>query len=214
MRASSLHAKNGVGSRPEAGSRPSLRSDAARRWRRRLGVACRLIGARIALFLLVTVLAFAILRAMPADPVLITLAERNLPATPEAVAVLTRHFGLDRPIPEQYARWLVRFLSGDWSVSLRTDLPVRAEISARAPLSLAIGGGGLAVAILLAVPLGFAASARPRGLADRLSRLLAVAAQAVPVFWVGLMLLWLLGVHLRLFQPYGSDGATRLLLSV
>jgi peptide/nickel transport system permease protein len=87
------------------------------------------------------------------------------------------------------------------------------EFAIRLPLSLGVGLGGLALASVLAVPLGFAAAVKPNGLADRLGRLLAVAVQAVPAFWLGLVLIWLLGVKLQLIRPFSGGPAILILTS-
>lgn len=160
----------------------------------------------------VSVFAFAVIHAMPADPVLITLVEMNIPVTPENEAVLRAEWGLDRPMIEQYGAWLWRFLGGDWGRSFRTDLPILAEFLERLPYSATIGLGGLGVAAILAVPLGFAAACRPGGTVDYLSRVLSIGGQVIPAFWLGLVLLWLLAVELRLIRPFFGGAAEQLLL--
>lgn len=171
------------------------------------------IGLRAAASLLaVSALAFLVIAFMPSDPVMIAIRAWNLPAEPATIAGLRAEWGLDSPLPARYLRWLAGFLTGDWGRSFRTGEPVLAEFAARLPLSLAVGLGGLALACLAAVPIGFAAALRPGGLADRASRLLAVAVQAVPAFWLGLILVWVLGVKLRLIQPF-SGGPSVVLLA-
>lgn len=157
--------------------------------------------------LAISIVAFAVLKAMPGDPVEITLRAWNAPVTPETMADLRQVWALDRPLVRQYAAWLVRFVAGDWGTSFRTGEPVFSEFAARLPLTLTIGLAGLALAVVLAVPLGFMAMRRPGGVADRLSRLLAIFGQAVPVFWLGLVLVWLLGVKLRLITPFATGLA-------
>lgn len=159
-----------------------------------------------------SLLAFAMLRAMPGDPAEIALAAWNVAATPETVGALRRQWGLDEALPLQYLRWLGRFLSGDWGVSFRTGRPIATEMLQRAPLSATLGLGALALALALAIPLGFFAALRPGGSVDRLSRGLNVLSQSVPSFLLGLLLLWLLGVKLQLLRPFSGDPWTRLLL--
>ncbi|UXT43581.1 ABC transporter permease [Agrobacterium tumefaciens] len=148
---------------------------------------------------------FMLIAWMPADPVQIAIRVWNLAATSETVAALREGWGLDRPLVLRYLHWLADFVAGDWGRSFRTGEAVFAEFRDRLPVSLLLGVSGLLVAIAIAVPLGFSAAARPGGIADRISRALSVFVQAVPGFWLGLVLLWVLGVQLRWIRPFGTD---------
>lgn len=148
---------------------------------------------------------FTLIAWMPADPVQIAIRVWNLTATSETVAALREGWGLDRPLILRYLHWLVDFVTGDWGRSIRTGESVFAEFIERLPLSLMLGISGLLLAIAVAVPLGFSAAARPGGIADRASRAFSVFVQAVPGFWLGLVLLWLLGVQLRWIRPFSTD---------
>jgi ABC-type dipeptide/oligopeptide/nickel transport system permease component len=176
-------------------------------------VAAALARALVLLWL-ASVAAFAIGRAMPADPAVLALLAFDRPATPEAVAALHAQWGLDRPLPQQYLAWLAGFVAGDWHRSFRTGTPIRDEIIHRLPVSLALGCGGLALAALLALPLARAAALRPRGAADRVLDALIVVAQAVPAFWLACMLIWLLSVELRWLTVLGDGGWQRLVLPI
>lgn len=155
--------------------------------------------------LAISALAFFIIAAMPSDPVMIAIRAWNLPATEETITAMRAEWGLDMPAPMRYLHWLANFLVGDWGRSFRTGDPILQEFIQRLPLSLMLGLSGLALAILLAIPLGFSAALNPRGVADRLSRAISVGVQAVPSFWLGLVLLWVLGVQFRLFRPFSND---------
>lgn len=163
--------------------------------------------------LAVSALAFAVVAFMPADPVEIAIRAWNLSADPATIAAMRAEWGLDRSLAERYLRWLAGFVSGDWGRSFRTGEPVLEEFAKRLPLSVGLGLGGLGLAMVLAVPLGFAAASRPGGLADRFSRALTIATQAVPAFWLGLVLIWVLGVQLQLVRPF-SGGAPIYVISV
>jgi peptide/nickel transport system permease protein len=171
-------------------------------------------GLRAAASLLaVSAIAFMLIAFMPADPVMIAIRAWNLAPTEETVAALRASWGLDQPLAGRYLTWLTGFATGDWGTSFRTGEPVLAEFIRRLPLSLGIGLCGMVAAVLLALPLGFAAALRPGGLADRFSRLIAISVQAVPAFWIGLVAIWLLGVHLRLVQPF-SGGAGIVVIAI
>ena len=148
---------------------------------------------------------FTLIAWMPADPVQIAIRVWNLTATSETVAALREGWGLDRPLILRYLHWLVDFVTGDWGRSFRTGESVFAEFIERLPLSLMLGISGLLLAIAVAVPPGFSAAARPGGLAARASRAFSAFVPAVPGFWLGLVLLWVLGVQLRWIRPFGTD---------
>lgn len=169
-------------------------------------------GLQTALGLLVvSFAAFTIITLMPVDPVEIAIRTWNLPATDETVAALRQDWGLDRPLISRYLRWGWDFLHGDWGRSFRTGEPVLTEFLHRLPLSLSIGIAGLCLALMLALPLGFAAAVKPGGLADRFSQLLSVFTQSTPVFATGLVLIWVFGVQLRWIRPFANDGASLVL---
>lgn len=163
--------------------------------------------------LVISFAAFAIIVLMPADPVDIAIRTWNLPATDETVAALRQEWGLDRPFLSRYLDWLMNFVRGEWGRSFRTGEPVLAEFTKRLPLSLMLGTCGIGLAIALAIPTGFAAALSPGGLADRLSRLWSVGTQSIPIFATGLVLIWVLGVKLRLIQPF-TDEIAAVLLSI
>lgn len=163
------------------------------------------MGLRAAASLLaVSVLAFLVVALMPADPVEIAIRAWNLPADPATVAAMRAEWGLDQPLAQRYFSWLSGFVAGDWGRSFRTGEAIFGEFMQRLPLSLTLGISGLALAGVLAVPLGLAAAMRPRGIADRFSRGLAIGVQAVPAFWLGLLLIWVFGVKLQLIRPFSG----------
>jgi len=149
---------------------------------------------------------------MPGDPALLALTERNQAATPENAASLRAEWRMDDGLVPQYARWVMGFASGDWGLSLRTGRPVAQEIAPRLPWSLAIGGGGILLAAILCLPLGFAAARRPNGAADRLTRLFTIGAQTAPSFLVAILAAWLVSAQLRLLDVYTGAPAERVAL--
>lgn len=155
--------------------------------------------------LAVSLASFTVISLMPADPVAIAIRVWNLPATDETVAAMRAQWGLDQPLLSRYLGWLAGFVTGEWGRSFRTGEPVFGEFLQRLPVSLSLGLAGLTLANLLAIPLGFFAAARPQGMVDRFSRALSVFVQSVPAFWLGLILLWVLGVQLRWIRPFSNE---------
>jgi peptide/nickel transport system permease protein len=176
--------------------------------------AAREVGRAVLLLWLASIAAFAVIRAMPADPAVITLLAFNQPVTDATVAALRGEWGLDRPLVEQYLRWLGDFVAGDWRRSFRTGEPIRVEFLARLPVSLTIGLGGLALAIALAVPLAEAAARRPHGVCDRLLDVLILGAQAVPAFWLAALLIWIFAVEFAWLRPLAGQTVERMILPV
>ncbi len=170
---------------------------------------------RVLLLLLAgSLAAFSLARAAPGDPALLALLEANQVADPAALATLRASLGTDRPLPVQYLAWLGAALTGDLGLSFRTGQPVAAEVLARLPVSLGLGSAGLALAALLALAVAPRAVARPAGVADRVVDVLAVAGQAVPTFWIGALLLWVVAAGLGLLPALTGPLPARMTLPV
>ncbi len=161
---------------------------------------------------LASLVVFLLPALMPGDPALLALAERNQAATPENATALRIEWGMSDGLVPQYGRWVLGFVSGDWGLSQRTGRPVADEIAPRLPWSIAIGGGGVLLATLLCLPLGFAAARRPGGIADRLTRLFAIGAQTAPSFMVAVLAAWLISAQLRLLDIYTGGPLQRVVL--
>lgn len=138
-------------------------------------------------------------------------AERELP--PEVEAALARQYHLDEPLPRQYLRAVGDLLRGDLGPSLRyRGLQVGEVLAGALPLSLALGGLALAVALLLGLAGGLAGGARPGGAADHLTRVASSAALALPSFVLAGLFILLFSFHLGWLPPAGSGGLRHLLL--
>ena len=174
----------------------------------------RHLGAVVLSWLCVTAVCFCAIHALPGDPVEIFLQHLNVAATPETVAALRASWGLDRPLPVQFANWISSFLLGDWGVSFQTGADIAHDLGRRLPWSAAIGIGGLAIATVIGTVLGFRAALHPGRACDTATRFFAVAGQALPAFAVGLVVLWLLAAELRLIRPFSGSAMTRLVLPI
>jgi ABC-type dipeptide/oligopeptide/nickel transport system permease component len=165
----------------------------------------RYILARLALtvpmlVILLTVV-FLILRVIPGDPCLAMLGGRNV--GPEQIENCRRGLGVDRPVWVQYLTYLGRIGRGDFGDSIRTGLPVVAELLLRFPATIELAVAGMLVATLVGMATGIFAATHSDRLADHVIRLFNIAAFAMPVFWIGLMLLIIFAVHLR-WLPVGG----------
>ena len=163
-------------------------------------VLFRILSA-IPTLLLVSVAVFAMIRAVPGDPVAVMLGEG---ASDEAIAALRARLGLDEPLPVQYLSWLGNVLRGDLGVSIQNGLPVLDTIVSRFLVSLPIVLLAVGLAVLIAVPLGIYAGSRRGGRSDLGIVGLATLLMSVPSFWMGLMLLLFFGLKLRWFPVLGN----------
>jgi len=151
----------------------------------------------------VATLVFAFLHLIPGDPVEIMLGESAAVAD---VAALRHDLGLDRPLPAQYARFLARAARGDLGRSITYRAPVARVIAARYPATLELAGTALALALVLAIPLGVVAAIRPGSVVDRLARLASLAGVCVPSFWLGPVLILVFSLELG-WLPTSGRGA-------
>jgi peptide/nickel transport system permease protein len=126
-------------------------------------------------------------------------------ATPEVVETIRARYGLDRPLPVRYAEWLGGIVRGDFGVSYYWHKPVAELVADRAGVTIALALSALAVTIAIAIPLGALAALNPNSWIDRLALGVAVSAQAVPNFWLGLIMIILFAVMLPIFPVSGDD---------
>jgi peptide/nickel transport system permease protein len=122
------------------------------------------------------------------------------------VEMIRQAYGLDRPLPVQFLGWIGRALTGNFGTSLYFNLPVATIIGERLPVTLMLGSAAFLLAMLVSVPLGIAASLKPGGLLDRVALLLAVLGQAIPSFWLGLILIVVFGVWWGLVPISGTES--------
>ena len=135
----------------------------------------------------VVIVTFLLARALPGDPAAYFAGPA---ATKEAIEQVRAKLGLDRPLPVQFVRYVSDLARGDLGVSLTTGQPVAWEIRTRLPASAELTLIGLMVAVSVAVPLGILAATRPGSILDHACRVLATAGVSLPVFFTGLILVY------------------------
>lgn len=156
--------------------------------------------ATIPVMLLVSAGVFLLLQLIPGDPVSAMLGEN---ATPEAYASLRRELGLDRPLPEQYIRWLGRVLTGDLGRSIRSGQPIAAALGNAIAPTAQLTVLALLFAVVVGLPAGIIAAVRPGSLPDVLLNLIALIGVSMPTFWSGLLLIFLFSLGLGWLPPSG-----------
>jgi len=136
----------------------------------------------------VTLLVFVISHAIPGDPARMMAGQK---ASHEAVENLRRSMGLDRPLPEQYATYLLGLLRGDLGFSIRNQRPVVEDLQDFFPATLELSLVSMLLCVSVGLPLGIVSAVRRNRPIDHASRVFSVFGVSMPVFWLGLMLLLL-----------------------
>lgn len=149
----------------------------------------------------VTFLVFMILHLAPGDPTILMLATEW---TPERAAVLRAEMGLDRPLIVQYVMWVGNLLGGDLGRQYTTREPVLGAILTRLPTTLILAGGAMAIATIIAIPLGFLSAIRQGTWIDSLLRVVALVGISMPVFWLGIVLIIVFAVNLQVLPAGGG----------
>ncbi|WP_246281266.1 ABC transporter permease [Saccharibacillus qingshengii] len=187
--------------RRKAGFPPSYRWLAIAALRALIVIAC------------VTTAVFFLIRIVPGDPAKMILGEY---ATAESIAALRRTLGLDLPLWEQFVRFLHTLLTqGDTGLSIVSGVPVRQLIAERAPVTLLLIALACLLAAAVSLVLAVVAATNKDKLLDHLIRIFPAITLGMPVFWVGLLLILLFGVHLRWFPVGGiGEGWTGMLYSL
>jgi peptide/nickel transport system permease protein len=126
-------------------------------------------------------------------------------ASPEAVAKIEHELGLDRPLPVQFFDWARRAARGDLGSSYLFHEKVSSLIASHLPVTLTLGLIAIAIAIAVAVPLGIVAALNEGGWIDIAAGTVVLAGQAVPSFWLGLMLILWFGVDLHWLPIAGLE---------
>jgi peptide/nickel transport system permease protein len=174
-----------------------------------MGAAGRRLAAVVPTLVGVATLVFLCVHLLPGDPVEIMLGEWAAPAD---AAALRHDLGLDRPLPEQYVRFLARAAVGDLGDSIAYRMPVRRVIADRYPATAELAAAAFALAVVLAVPLGVLASLRPGSLVDRTARAVSLVGICVPRLWLGPLLILGFSIGLGWLPVSGTGGLAHLVL--
>jgi peptide/nickel transport system permease protein len=169
----------------------------------------RRILALVPVALGVVTLTFALIHLVPGDPVVAMLGENAAPAD---IVGMRHELGLDRKLWQQYVSFLYGLGHGDLGESISMGEPVMRLIAERFPATLELAVAGLAVAVLIAFPLGIIAGANPGGAADVGAMGLAILGISFPHLYLGPLLMILFSVDLRWLPLTGRGGLSHLVL--
>ncbi len=158
------------------------------------------LAQSVVLLVLVSMLTFGLIHAAPGGPAVLLAPEM----TGEQIKAAERSLGLDQPLPVQYARWLGNVLRGRLGTSYGQGLPVSQLIADRLPATLELVATGLALSVIVGILIGVASALRRYSLVDHLATGVAFFGMAVPVFWLGLMLIIAFSIGLGLLPSSGA----------
>ncbi len=146
----------------------------------------------------VSVFVFALIRLLPGDAVTMLLQDY---AYAENLDALRAKLGLDKPVYVQYWEWLGRVLRGDLGASLRSRQPIIDELLRRLPITAELGLLAMAIGLLISIPVGVLSAVKQDTITDYLARGVAVAALAIPGFWLGTLVITFPSIWFRWTPP-------------
>ncbi|WP_426956761.1 ABC transporter permease [Muricoccus radiodurans] len=151
----------------------------------------------------VVLVGFLLMQVVPNDPALVRAGPS---ATPDVIAGIRRDLGLDRPLYEQFGLYMWRLLQGDLGVSIINNVPVAQELANTVGPTLELMFASLIWSIPIGIALGTAGAYWRGKLIDRAITAMAVAGGSIPVFFLGLLLIWYVGFKLQLLPFTGRGG--------
>jgi peptide/nickel transport system permease protein len=159
-----------------------------------------------AMLVVVSALTFLIFYAFPStDPAALRAGRQ---ATPELIAQIRHALGLDRPVYVQFGLYMKNlFLHGDLGYSYQNDVSVRSEIFARLPATLALTAGAVVVWLAIGIPVGILSAIRPRSPLDRVAMGVSLVGISAPVYWLGLVALFLFASDIGKVHLFGGAGS-------
>lgn len=162
-------------------------------------IARRLLNL-IPVLLGITLLVFLFLHLIPGDPAVVMAGER---ATPEQVAALREQLGLNQPLPLQYLAFISNLLRLNFGTSIISGVPIVEEIKTRWPATFELSVAAMLIAIIMGIPAGVLAAVRKNSAVDNLTMSGSLLGVSLPVYWLGLLLVYLFAVNLHWLPPSG-----------
>ncbi len=163
-------------------------------------VISRRIVQLILIMIGVSVVVFLMLRMIPGDPAQLLLGEL---ASPEELAALRHDLGLDRSLLVQYTIFVKNMLAGDFGISMRTGTPVINEIIPRLAATVELSVAGMVIATVFGILAGILSAVYKNTVVDYTAMLSALVGVSMPVFWLGLMLIYVFAVHFQVMPMMG-----------
>ena len=173
----------------------------------------RILSA-IPLLIVISFVCFVFINLIPSDPAEVALRVRQVPIiTEEAIAEVRAELGLDKPYLVRYFSWLADCLRGDFGISyVNPKRTVAGELARCMPATLQLAGVSFVMVILLSLPIGFLCAVYKDGWFDKIMRAIVFMTTAMPAYWVGLLLMWLVSIRLDLLPTSGNGTWKHLIL--
>src|SRR5690606_28833412 len=160
----------------------------------------RRLAVAIPTLFLVMVFVFTLQRMLPGDPLLVMAGEERDPAVLEE---LRKFYGFDRPIPMQFLIWVKEIATGNFGSSLRTGAPVTQLIAQTLPVTIRLAIASLIIALLIGIPTGVLAAVKKGTWLDYVANAISLSGLSIPNFWLGIILILFVSVHLRWLPASG-----------
>ena len=158
------------------------------------------IATLLITLILISFLSFLAFSFIPGDAVLSSL---GLDADKAVVEALREELGLNRPIPVQYADWLLSALQGDFGESTQYHLPVKQLVAQRLPVTITLALYAMFFVIVISFPFGLLGARKPEGVIDTIIMIVSQIGMAIPQFFLGILLTFVFGIVLSFF-PVGG----------
>jgi peptide/nickel transport system permease protein len=160
----------------------------------------RRLAVAVPTLFLVMVFVFILQRMLPGDPLLVMAGEER---DPVVLDELRKLYGFDRPIPVQFLYWLREVASGNFGASLRTGAPVTELIAQTLPVTIQLAVASLIIALLIGIPTGVLAAVKKGTWLDYVANAVSLSGLSIPNFWLGIILILFVSVHLRWLPASG-----------
>ena len=166
----------------------------------------------------ISLVVFLMLRFIPGDPataVLLTMVEPGLDSaqiTQRDIDDVRDQMGLNAPLPQQYAAWLGRVVTGNLGTSLRSRQPIAGELAARIPATLKLGGSALLVMFVIAIPSGILGGLYAGRSMDHVTRIFSLVGESLPSFFLGVLLIYLFAINLGWLPAMGGRRPDSIIL--
>ena len=172
------------------------------------------IFSAVPLLLCISFVCFCFINLIPSDPAEVALRVRQVPIiTPEAVEEVRRELGLNKPFIERYFDWVVNCIQGNFGISYTNpSRTVAGELLRCMPATLTLAGASFVLVIFLSIPIGFFCAVYKNTWFDKIVRGFIFMTTAMPAYWIGLLLIWLVSIKLDLLPTSGNSSFQHLIL--
>jgi peptide/nickel transport system permease protein len=164
----------------------------------------RRVFQSVIVILIVSVMVFSGMRMLPGDPIYMLFNPNQLQTmTQEQLQQIRHDAGLDRSMAVQYFDWLGGVFKGDLGKSILTDEPIANDLSKRIPITAYIGALAFIISIIIGIPAGIISAIRRGTWLDTLVTTIANLGITIPIFWLGIILMWVFAVHWHILPTSG-----------